>query len=575
MIEALAWTLVHSLWEVALVGLLICVLLPFLRQASARYVGACAAMLLMLILPLITFVILAGDVPATSPSRASLSSIPLLPVAVMATTAPAAWMPLLVLVWASGVGLFSLRMAGGLMLAYLRSRKAVMSVPLEVRQAVFHLATRFGLRRAVLLRSSNDSVTPSVVGWIKPVIVLPAAVLKLPFEQVEALLAHELAHIRRHDFLINLMQHAVETLLFYHPVVWWLGRRIREERENCCDDLAVAICGDRVIYARALTSLEELRAPVSGLSIAASGGSLVRRVGRLLGKHQNRFDNPSLWLVAVITVCGAAVLATVLKAEQRSATQAVLATPPIVSLAPILPTVPQAVGGLPQNALKPLPVQTETPVPPARAEGSSPQSYINELAEAGYSDLSVDDLIKFKIHGVTGDYARSLKAIGFQPSPSDLVALRIHGVTAEFAQALQAGGFANVTIQQLVSGRIHGVSPDVAEQLKAVGFDALTFDDVVAARIHGLSPEFVRDLKDVGFSSLTFDQAIAARIHGVETQMARELRDTGLSNLSFNDLIAARIHGVTPDFVRRAQQLGLKDLTFEKLVQLKIHRILD
>ena len=98
---------------------------------------------------------------------------------------------------------------------------------------------------------------PTVIGWLKPVVLLPASALAgLTPRQLEAILAHELAHIRRHDYLVNLLQTLVETLLFYHPAVWWLSRRIRVERENCCDDLAVSLCGDPVAYAAALADLE-------------------------------------------------------------------------------------------------------------------------------------------------------------------------------------------------------------------------------------------------------------------------------------------------------------------------------
>src|ERR687891_1536007 len=99
----------------------------------------------------------------------------------------------------------------------------------------------------------------------------------LSAQQLEAILAHELAHIRRHDYLVNLLQTLVETLLFYHPAVWWLSRRIRLEREHCCDDLAVSLCGDPYTYASALADLEQLRG--SGqLVVAATGGSLLQRV---------------------------------------------------------------------------------------------------------------------------------------------------------------------------------------------------------------------------------------------------------------------------------------------------------
>jgi hypothetical protein len=139
--------------------------------------------------------------------------------------------------------------------------------------------------------------------------LLPASALAgLAPEQLEAIFAHELAHVRRHDYLVNLLQTAVETLLFYHPAVWWLSNRIRVERENCCDDLAVALCGDPIAYARALADLEELRGGQGRLAMAANGGSLVGRIRRLVGVPARAPRTPA-WLgggLALVLMSGLA-----------------------------------------------------------------------------------------------------------------------------------------------------------------------------------------------------------------------------------------------------------------------------
>ncbi len=138
---------------------------------------------------------------------------------------------------------------------------------------------------------------PTVIGWLKPTVLLPMSALAgLSPLQVEAILAHELAHVRRHDYFVNLLQTLLETLLFYHPAVWWVSGQVRVERENCCDDLAVSLCGDPVVYASALADLEELRGPASRLVMAASGGVLLNRVRRLLtGPAQHAGRGPA-WL---------------------------------------------------------------------------------------------------------------------------------------------------------------------------------------------------------------------------------------------------------------------------------------
>src|SRR5204863_17364 len=147
-----------------------------------------------------------------------------------------------------------------------------------------HLAHRLRISRPVRLVRSALVEVPTAVGWLRPMILLPASTLTgLTTGQIEAILAHEMAHIRRHDYLVNLLQCIVEMLLFYHPAVWWVSRRIREERELCCDDLAVRISGDPVSYARALCALETLRGESMTLALAATSGSLRARIARLLG----------------------------------------------------------------------------------------------------------------------------------------------------------------------------------------------------------------------------------------------------------------------------------------------------
>ena len=174
------------------------------------------------------------------------------------------------------------------------------------------VARRFGIRRAVTLLESALVRTPTVLGALKPVILLPASALTgLTPPQLDAILAHELAHIRRHDYAVNLFQTLVETLLFYHPAVWWLSSRIRAERELCCDDLALTACSDRATYARALALLAEHYAAASPLSMASTGGHLLRRIRRILGREPQHRVSPMRWaagLLAATLVLGVGFL---------------------------------------------------------------------------------------------------------------------------------------------------------------------------------------------------------------------------------------------------------------------------
>jgi len=176
------------------------------------------------------------------------------------------------------------RLAGGWVVAARMRSMLVRRAPPEWQETLRQLGAQIGLSRPVRLLVSALVQVPTVVGWLRPVVLVPVGALGgLPAEHLEALLLHELAHIRRHDYLINILQNVAESLLFYHPAVWWVSGHIRAEREQCCDDVAVSISGDALTYARALTQLESCRpahtGALAGMSsaIAANGGSLANR----------------------------------------------------------------------------------------------------------------------------------------------------------------------------------------------------------------------------------------------------------------------------------------------------------
>jgi uncharacterized protein (TIGR03435 family) len=163
----------------------------------------------------------------------------------------------------------------------------VRPAPAEWRRTLRELGARIGVSRPVELLVSALVQVPTVVGWIRPVVLVPVGALAgLPPEHVEALLIHELAHIRRHDYLVNMLQSVAEALLFYHPAVWWVSGHIRAERELCCDDVAVSASGDVLTYARALAELESCRPAHFNAAVAANGGSLADRIARLLGQSR-------------------------------------------------------------------------------------------------------------------------------------------------------------------------------------------------------------------------------------------------------------------------------------------------
>lgn len=267
--NAWGWALVNFLWQGAAVGAAAAVLLAALRGASARWrYAVCAAGLgLCLALPLAQCLDLApADVEFTG-------ELPAL----------AEQMPALVSAWALGTALMLARLALGL--AWVgRARRRSKPAPAEWQARLDGLARRLGLKRAVPLRLLPELSGPVAVGALRPCVLLPAALLsRLPVDLLEALLAHELAHVRRWDYLSNLLQSVVEALLFFHPVVWWLSARMRAERELVADEISAELLGGSRRLAMALHALSELQPQATpAVALAARGGDLLRRIERLL-----------------------------------------------------------------------------------------------------------------------------------------------------------------------------------------------------------------------------------------------------------------------------------------------------
>jgi GWxTD domain-containing protein len=285
--NTLAWALVHAIWEGALIALMLAIALCFLASSRVRYVAACAALGAMLA----AFGITAAHLmPADYRFDAPVPSLHAIPggtnpaAFIFAPATPALQLPgWIAPLWLAGVIFFELRALGGCLALWRWRRTGVCHTAAEWQTRLSELASGLRVARPVVLLQSSLAEAPSVIGHLRPVILMPLGLLTgLPAAQIETILLHELAHIRRHDYLVNMAQTFAEGVLFYHPAVWWISNVIRTERENCCDDLVVAARGDAHEYAAALAALAENRWAAHDLAPAATGGSLVKRVRRLL-----------------------------------------------------------------------------------------------------------------------------------------------------------------------------------------------------------------------------------------------------------------------------------------------------
>lgn len=297
------WTLVHFLWEGAAIAGAAAVGLALLRAATpqVRYVVATAALALMLLSPLATATwqssapthsdteslfapAAVGPVDASAPPRLVRGSSAVQAMRTATSRGVNRMFPTIVSLWGAGVVVLLLRLLGGWWRVRRLQRIGLATPPSSWQGVADRMADSLRLVRRVHVIESSAVTTPAIVGWWRPVLLLPLTGLTgLTPRQAEMILAHELVHVRRHDYLVNILQRVTETVLFYHPAVWWVSHRMRIEREQCCDAVVVRVCGNAEDYATALLRLEEERAmdgPV--LAVAANGGALLDRIRRIL-----------------------------------------------------------------------------------------------------------------------------------------------------------------------------------------------------------------------------------------------------------------------------------------------------
>lgn len=314
LISAWGEALLNFLWQGLLIGMMAALLLRACRQArpQVRYAIACSALLLCFILPMSSvwqafFMAVPSDVVFVSTQTMADFNIvgrsDYFGIALQDTLH--GQMPWLVIAWSLGCTFFCLRMAFGLTWITHARRRSLVNTDASLQSKLNLLAIQFGLRRPIELLISNEIDSPATAGWWKPIVLMPAALAtRLPPDLIEALLAHELAHIKRHDYLINLLQSAIEAVLFFHPVVWWLSKQVRIERENIADDLATEILGEPRQLAVALAALDEFQFAGPQLAPAAHGGNLMSRIQRLMKPRQYIFSwKISAALVGLTLAC--------------------------------------------------------------------------------------------------------------------------------------------------------------------------------------------------------------------------------------------------------------------------------
>ena len=631
--QALGWTLVHFLWQAAAIALLyrIADLLLTRSSAAVRYAMAVAALVAMLGASLATLAWEeAGSRSATTQASEQALSFtvagPPLPasVAQSATTPEAprdhAWrfdmdgmLPWLDATWLAGVLCLSLRAVGGCWFLERLRRAALEEAPHALRVRLDVLRRELGIRICIDLRLSEKIGNPLTAGVLRPWILLPCSALtNLTPEQLEMVLLHELAHIRRGDYLWNLMQTGMETIFFFHPAVWWVSRRVREERELCCDDMALECCCDPAAYASALLRLEEERRAQLRFAMALDGGSragLRTRIERILGSkgapEPTRFRPVSIAVLAAALVVFACPVPQVLASlhadapQSTDATAAVSQTPPPSQPAPqakpsaAVPAAAEAgsSGGTPSSSPEAGDAeasssgsgsnasadagadvqQTAAPAPKADAQKTEHSDYIDEMRAAGY-DVDLDKYIAMKVQGITPEYAAAMAKEFGQKIPADeLIAMKVQAVTPEYMSRMRAAGY-DADLSKYIAMKVQGITPAYAEEMAKAGFGKPNVDQLIGLKVQGVTPDYAEKLRGAGIEVSSLDDLIADRIFSVTPEFVEQMKAAGFGAIPAKKLIALRVQGVTPEYARN-MKAQFPDVTVDQLIQLRVFHI--
>ena len=653
-IVALGWTLLHFCWQGTAVAVAYAIIDRMTAHATSkvRYIVPLAALIIMPAIVIGTFAVeLRVATPVYSIGSASTN----------ASVDPSIWptpalhelslasglensktsllamradrmLPWVDAVWLVGVLLLAFRSLGGWFHLAVVRRRARRMVPQEIERAFQRLCERVQVGRKVVLRASDEVISPLAMGLWRATVILPiSAVLSLPAEELEAIIAHELGHIRRWDYLWNLLQTAVESVLFFHPAVWWLSRTVRERRELCCDEIAVRSCADATVYARALLRLEEQRTIRLRMAMAfgGCGGSLLHRVKKVLGEDmamENRMTSgvsaATAGALVIALLLGPKIGQAVVPSTPVNPVHPVVAfatdesrvslpspseqpeAPPAVPLAAVAPQAPMhapkeksapaiapmpphtarhqaisstmvAVNGITTFVFHEIQQQESTATTSSQMTGTA---YLEGMRQAGYTlDLNNDlnQLVALKSIGVTPGYAKSMAAAGLgKPTLHELITLKSIGVTPEYAASMKQSGIAPKTFQELVTEKSVGVTPEYAAEMKQKGFGDLSMHELVTMKSLGVTPEYAAAMKQQGFSDLSAHELVTLKAQGMTPEYANWLK-LQFPQATTDELRRAAIFHINDKFVADAKAHGFDSRNLDKLLRLKMSGLLD
>jgi beta-lactamase regulating signal transducer with metallopeptidase domain len=624
---ALGWMVVHSLWQATLIAIISGIVMIALRKKSAklRYVLSNISLLAVLVAAVITFA-MHYDFGATHIKTVSNHTLNIIESDAAPTLAETGEMvsnadgiaqntlfnlstfkgyfnehlPLIVTLWLLGVALFLLRLMGSV--SYIYYLKNRMNFPTDEywTEMIDNLSKKAGLKQAVELVESAMVRTPVVVGFLKPMILFPMGVInRLAPEEVEAILAHELAHVLRHDYIFNIFQSIVEALFYYHPAVWWLSGQIRNERESACDDIAINLINSKMNYAKALVTIQEMSYYPMNTALGFAGqkkNQFVMRMHRILNVQQNKTNVMEKLIATLFIVCTLFGLAFGQKQNEN--------TPKVENLSQNDDTFiqiedsdrPLSMKGLWQaevignevcigfnnnlkggnwnstecfdkKELSDMPTE-EKEFTIKRASGTMTLKGKFEGSE-GYGRFTFTENAEFKT------YLESQGATGLKEST--MLHCFFADMDKDFIGFMNQKGYTSLSRKQIEELAIFRMDKNLVtyylDFFKKSGNNNPALKKLVELKIHGIDKEYINTLKTFGFVDVPIDKVLEAKIHGIDeeylTSFAKNKKE---KRYSLEEMVEMKIHGIDGEYVAKIEGNG-KQLSQDEIVNSKIHNL--
>jgi beta-lactamase regulating signal transducer with metallopeptidase domain len=661
---ALGWTVLHSIWQITLIAIITGIILFVYRNRSAqqRYWLANGALFTMLIVAVATFMYYSSNVgyeqhiiqeqmdagiqAATNTEKAAPSNFAKTvvdPVVVAAKrpvfeeeyTFSASFrgyfeqhLPMVVMIWLLGLAICLFRVMTGISYVYYLKQRMNFHADPFWTEMLEDLLKKANFKHKIDLLESALVRSPVTIGLLKPVILFPIGFInRLPEREVEAILAHELAHIIRRDYLFNILQSLVEALFYYHPAVWWLSAQVRNERESACDDMAIALLGNKLNYAKALVTIQEMAFTSLSPALGFAGdrkGQLMHRVQRLFSQQNFKLNAMEKWITTALVVCSIAVLAFGQQIHQyynsnhiegfnSYGDEAQMATSGVweatfekdsvcLSLVSRTRRSNWMIGDCyPKSDFTNLNLaaadKTEfSMVRPAgnivfkgaiednggygRYEFTPNEAFKTSLSQSGIKDADDNLLLHCFFANFQSDYVANMQQKGFKITNKDdlteLAVFRLDTKTVDqYVEMTNKLGKKNISVQDLVELKVHEVSPKRIAAFAQAGYGNMGLDDIKSFSIHGIDPAFIEQMNATGFGKLSEEDMIAAKIHDIDPQFIADCAKMNLGKLSFEDIVSMKIHGISTEYVSSAVSTGIlpSNADLDDITSMKIHNI--